>query len=424
MKLFSVFKTDFKKFLRTPAEMSVLFLMPLAFILPISFAIGAGDGYGITASNRRETIPVINQDIEGSHAQKLITLLSDSLKTELTFDESFITSLELTNTPACNQPGSACDAAIAQALVAKTWRTGAVFIPAGFSEAIDAGNPVEVELVFNPTADAEKLKQVEGVLEGAVTQLSLKQQMQSGQEQMQIMTFYAPQAYKDALNEEVATTESEEEKPGAIRITRQSPQNYTEASYPDTYQQTVPGYTVMYVFFIIGFLVSLIHEEQHAGTYRRLLSMPVSKAALLGGKMLLAICVNFLQVAFMFALGHFLFGLNLGNLLALSLLTLALSFSATGIGMAAATLKSADSVYIAPLIIGALLGGCMFPTDIMPGFLRTISKLVPHSWALQGYQDLMVRGQGLLSVLPEIGVLMVFGLVFFLVAVWRFEFDS
>ena len=78
----------------------------------------------------------------------------------------------------------------------------------------------------------------------------------------------------------------------------------------------------------------------------------------------------------------------------------------------------------APLIIGALLGGCMFPIDLMPPFLRSLSYAMPHSWALNGYLSLIVRGLGLQEILPQIGALLGFALVFFLIAVWRFRFDD
>jgi ABC-type multidrug transport system permease subunit len=66
----------------------------------------------------------------------------------------------------------------------------------------------------------------------------------------------------------------------------------------------------------------------------------------------------------------------------------------------------------------------MFPLDLMPPFLRTISYLVPHSWALAGYQNLLVRGQGLEQVLPQVAVLLLFAALFFLIAIRRFDFEA
>ena len=63
--------------------------------------------------------------------------------------------------------------------------------------------------------------------------------------------------------------------------------------------------------------------------------------------------------------------------------------------VAADAIKFPGAAITAPLIIGALLGGCLFSPDFMPPWLRTISYFIPHTWAMTAYQDLLVRGQGL-----------------------------
>jgi len=60
---------------------------------------------------------------------------------------------------------------------------------------------------------------------------------------------------------------------------------------------------------------------------------------------------------------------------------------------------------------------------IMPEFLQTLSRFTPHGWAMQGFQDVLVRGYGLSQIGPEIGALFGFAAVFFLVGVVRFRFD-
>jgi ABC-2 type transport system permease protein len=69
------------------------------------------------------------------------------------------------------------------------------------------------------------------------------------------------------------------------------------------------------------------------------------------------------------------------------------------------------------------LGGMMVPAFVMPSAMRTLSLFTPHAWALSGYHDVIVRGLGIVQVLPETGILLAFAAVFFLVALWRFRFD-
>jgi ABC-2 type transport system permease protein len=236
------------------------------------------------------------------------------------------------------------------------------------------------------------------------------------------MLTFAPQRIRESIEAQRAAAQEDQEP--ALSLVKVQPDSFTLLQTPDTYQQTVPGYTVMYVFFIISYLSSAIQDEKQNGTFKRLLSLPVSRRSFLGGKLLTGLIIGLAQVAIIFGVGFFVFGLDLGqDLVALFLLSVSLVAAATAIGLAAAT-TNAGSVLIAPVIVGALLGGCMFPIDLMPQFLRTISYVVPHSWAMTGYQNLLVRGQGLLQILPQIGVLWAFAVIFFAIAVWRFDYDS
>lgn len=51
------------------------------------------------------------------------------------------------------------------------------------------------------------------------------------------------------------------------------------------------------------------------------------------------------------------------------------------------------------------IGGSFIPRFAMPDWLKTAGLLTPHAWALDAYQDLMVRGYGLIQVLPKVSVL-------------------
>ena len=417
MQILSVLKKDLKLLLRDRGELAVLFLMPLAFVLPISFALGSGDGYGINR-DAGEQLPVVNYD-GGDHAQALLDILESSFQVESDF-----TAEQAELAVDCPQTGPVCDERIATALVESSERTAALLIPSGFSAAIDAGQHVTLTMLYDPVADAADRQLFEGVIEGAAMQSSIENQISRGTGQFEDMLTFAPKEIRASIEEQRAAADAQEDQEPALSLVKVEPDSFALLQTPDTYQQTVPGYTVMYVFFIISYLSSAIQDEKQNGTFKRLLSLPVSRRSLLGGKLLTGLIIGLAQVAIIFGVGFFVFGLDLGqDLVALFLLSTSLVAAATAIGLAAAT-TNAGSVLIAPVIVGALLGGCMFPIDLMPQYLRTISYVVPHSWAMTGYQNLLVRGQGLLQILPQIGVLWAFAVIFFVISARRFDYDS
>ena len=423
--LFAILKKDLRLLLADRAELITLILMPLAFILPVGFALGGGDGYGVNRANTRLTLPVANLD-GGSLSAELVTTLQDSLFVETIYDRAAVDNLGLSGDPACAQEGPECNQAVIRRLVETSRRNAGVIIPAGFSQAVESGQPVTVTFLYDPAGDAVRRQQLEGVLKGAAMKLSLTRQVNNGMSDLQSLLTFAPEPLKQSME----NSQSQTPAPGgssaepAIRLEVTQPGNYSAPKIPDTFQQTVPGYTVMFVFFLIGTISSSLTDERRQGTFRRQLSMPVSKGAIVGGKLLSGMIVGSAQVLILLGVGVLAFGMQIGsNYLGLALLSLALVACAVCFGLAASTTQM-GGVLTPLLILAALLGGCMFPIDMMPPFLRMVSYAIPHSWALQGYQNLMVRGQGLAQVLPQIGVLLGFAAVFFFLASRRIEFED
>jgi len=423
MNLLAILKNDLRQLTRDIPQLAVLFLMPLAFILPIGFALGGGDGYGLQSGNRRISLPVVSYD-SGASAEELRASLEESFMVENWFTAQQIEAAGLAADPDCQTPGPACYERTARHMVGQQQRSALVIIPADFSQRIADGQKTEITLIYDPSGDSTRLMQIEGVLKGAAVKLSVTHSVNAGFDQLQSLSSVAPEEMQTELEDGLNTQPAEDQQP-AIRLETVQPANYTLQKLPDTFQQTIPGYTVMYVFFLVDYLSGAVRDEKRNGTFKRLLSMPVRPASLLGGKLLAAFVIGMLQVLVMFAIGAAVFGMNLGTqYFALFLLTAALVASATAIGLAAATVPGLSSGLVPMLIIAALLGGCMFPIDLMPPFLRTLSHLVPHSWALEGFLALIVRGQGLSAVLPQIGVLLAFSAGFFFLAVRRFDFED
>jgi ABC-2 type transport system permease protein len=130
----------------------------------------------------------------------------------------------------------------------------------------------------------------------------------------------------------------------------------------------------------------------------------------------------------MLVVGIMVFHIGLGSHpLALVPLSLATAAAATGLGLLVTSLgKSQEQVgnlsAVLSIVLSAL-GGVMVPVYVMPAFMQKLSLVIPQAWALTGFQDVIVRGQGIEAVLPVAGVLMGYALAFWALAIWRFRFD-
>lgn len=195
------------------------------------------------------------------------------------------------------------------------------------------------------------------------------------------------------------------------------------------FQVTVPGNAVLFGFFIAMTLAMSFASERHSGTWRRLLAAPIPRWKALVGKLVPYYLVGVVQLAFLFGLGAGLFGMKIaGSVSALVVLTLAVVLCSMTFGLLVAsfggTEKQIGSTVPVLLLVMGLLGGCMFPRVFMPDFMKSIGHAVPHSWALDGYYDVLVRqGTTIVDIAPSIGALVAFSIGFTLLGLWRFRFE-
>jgi ABC-2 type transport system permease protein len=183
---------------------------------------------------------------------------------------------------------------------------------------------------------------------------------------------------------------------------------------PITYY--IPSFTVAFAFFLIGQMAETLLREKEEGTFRRLLTSPMSRGSIIGGKML----------AYM---GYAVFKMPLGQSpLALVLLTVALALASSSMGMMVGALcgtsKQAERLGQVLGFVLLALGGSIMPLFRSEGFIGILSRLTPNAWGIEAYMGLLASNWTLAQTLPNVLVLCAFAVVFFAVALWRFRFDA
>jgi ABC-type Na+ efflux pump permease subunit len=215
------------------------------------------------------------------------------------------------------------------------------------------------------------------------------------------------------------------------------------------YQILVPAYTVMFAFFLVLTVGWVFVAERRQGTLKRLRAAPLSRAQILVGKLLPCYLVSVMQGIFLLVAGRLLFGMPWGPrewslpTQAGWLLLVVLSTSLAAMGLAllvAAVAKTEMQVALfgaVPVLVLALIGGCVLPREMMPEQTQKLSLITPQGWALDAYRELLTantdaspppsettsaettipRGPNLKIVMEACGVLGAFG-VFFLALAW------
>lgn len=193
------------------------------------------------------------------------------------------------------------------------------------------------------------------------------------------------------------------------------------------YGQLVPGFTVMFTFFLVNVMARSFIAERDIGTLRRLRMAPLTSTGLLIGKTLPYLMISLLQSVALFAFGRLIFGMTWGDQPWLLVPVICCtSLAATSLGLLIATSVRTDSQVssYSNLIVISMAGisGCFLPREWMPDLMKNISIVTPHAWSLIGYHEALLSPQPALSVIAECSLLLLaFSSAFFIAGCWRFR---
>lgn len=164
---------------------------------------------------------------------------------------------------------------------------------------------------------------------------------------------------------------------------------------------------VLFVFITSVTASAQLIEARRAGISRRMLSTPTSALAIMLGTTLGRFTIALFQGLFIFAMGSLVFGVDFGDPIGAVALIFLFCLVATGIAMlAGAVLRTPEQAGLGvPFGIGlGMLGGCMWPLEIVGPTMRTIGHGTPHAWAMDGFIALF-RGHPASAITTELLVL-------------------
>jgi ABC-2 type transport system permease protein len=185
-----------------------------------------------------------------------------------------------------------------------------------------------------------------------------------------------------------------------------------------------PGMALLFLMYTVSYGGRSILSERSQGTLPRLLVSPTSTAQVLGGKVLGIFFTGVAQVGLLILASTVFFGVRWGDAAGLVVLILAAVFGATGWGMFITALARSPaqvaSLGSALMLIFGILGGSFIDLDQMHPLVRTISKITPNAWGLDGFTTLALGG-ALPNLIEPVTALLIMGAVLFGLAVLLFS---
>jgi len=186
---------------------------------------------------------------------------------------------------------------------------------------------------------------------------------------------------------------------------------------PTGFSFSLPGVLVMYLMMnLLIFGATSVAWERRSGVLRRVAVHPVSRAGYVAGKLYGLVLLAGVQVLFLLVCGRVLFQVNMGeSWFGILVALLIYAWMAASFGLAVGLWVRAEERVVGLCVLAtmvmAALGGCWWPLEIVPDWVKTLAHFFPTAWAMDALHRLISFGDGLDAILRELGVLLLFGLV-------------
>ena len=240
--------------------------------------------------------------------------------------------------------------------------------------------------------------------------------------------FESEAAWRDYVNEALTlASQAWQRPPLTVAVERAVGEDREEMS-ANVYTQSSPGMLVQFVIFGLNTSAMVLVLERKSKTLQRLLTTPITRTQVIAGHVLAMFLIVFIQEALLVGFGQLVFGVDyMREPLAILLVMAALALWVASLGLLiGANARNEDQVIMWSLIamfVFTSMGGAWFPLEGTSRAFAAIGHLMPTAWAMDGFQNIILRGLGFDSVLLPVGILLAYAVVFFALAVWRFRFE-
>ena len=351
---------DLKRYLLNPGELAFSIALPILLFALMYGAFGGDASFHATAH-------VVNLD-SGEYGRRLIERLDG-------MDE--ITVRERTMEDA--------DGALERSAILT-----AVVIPAGFSEALEAGEPTH--LLFKQRGYGGQTGQiVASIVQGTATDMGGEIQSQ----RMVYETLAGANVTEGQIDAEFdrLLSESRENPPVGVVV-----RGLGEAEDANFLNRLMPGVTVMFLLFAVTMGAQTLVEERRIGTLERLMTTRLGINQLFMGKFLSGTLRATFQAVILLALGFVVLRVgdasDFAQLIVFSIL-IAAAVSAVGlvIGAAARTRDQAIWAAVFFTMFMTIFGGTFF--EVAEGPLAVVARFTINHYAIESMSGILSSGAGL-----------------------------
>ncbi len=304
--------------------------------------------------------------------------------------------------------------------------SGFIAFPADFTEGVTMGYGANLEVVVDAQSTAARAA-LHGFAKGIAAKVGAEQVSSRAAMSLRMapkLTSGNPADIAKVIEESLPAISAGQKPPDDLITFDVEKLGEAKAKNPSNF--VIPGYLVMFVFFLAALGAEAIVRERQNQTLERLLASSVRRETILGGLFAGTALKGIVQIILFWLAGVLIFRMGIGaSPTAVVLMSLLMVLVSSAFSIMLATLvrtqRAAVAIGVLASLVLAPLGGCWWPLFITPKWMQFLARLTPHGWATTGFNKLMVFGADFSAVIPNMVALVGFALLFGIIAVWRFR---
>jgi ABC-2 type transport system permease protein len=211
-------------------------------------------------------------------------------------------------------------------------------------------------------------------------------------------------------------------------VTRDYAVTNGEQNY-NAYAHSFAGMTVQFILLMgvelgVGLLLM-----RRMGLWQRLRAAPLSRATLLGSRIVAGTIIALLLMSGIFGAAILIFGVRIeGSVLGFVGVAVAFAAMTSSLGLLIAAIgrtpEATRAMAIVLTLLLVMLGGAWIPTFVFPEWLQSLTRWVPSRWAIEGFDAMTWRAQPLEAVLWPVAEMLALSAVLSALSMHLFRWEE
>lgn len=406
MRVVDLALKDLSQILRDREAALFLIIMPIVFTVLFGFAFG---GFGGDQEDPRLPVGFVDQDGGSALSTGLLDLLAAS---------SAVRPVE--------DGGEDLDAVAA--MVADAEWAAAVIVPADYGDLLlEGAEPLTIIVDQGTPAGLTASREIQAAatrVAGAVRAAQLSVEAYEAQAE------FAGESARQAFAEEALglALAAWEDPPVTVAATQSGGAGEDEEADASGFAHYSVGILVQFSMAGLMGSAGVMLRERKSRALQRLLTTAISRLEIVLGHYLAMVLMILLQLVVLVGFGQLV--LDVGYLrepgaTLLMMVVLSVWSGAAGllIGILAKTQEQIIIFCLIPMLLLAGLGGAWLPLEYTSQTFQAVAHFTPLAWAMDGLENIVLRGLGAESVLLPVVILLAYAIPIFGLALWRFRFE-